>query len=470
MERIAPDAPLPEASAPRRDVSDASAPPSEETGGPASAAIPPDDTATAQPPALAREPHLLELVASELAASGVAGEARLVKLLYLVATSRLLARPCSVVVKGPSAGGKSFLVEQVLSLFPPTAYYALSAMSERALAYDTEPLVHRMLVLYEAAGISGDIASYLMRSLLSEGRINYLTVVKSKNGLEHKRITREGPTGLITTTTAVSLHPENETRLLSLTVTDSPAQTHAIMLAHALGQGPQRDRGAWHDLQTWLAGSPAEITIPYAAALAEAIPPVAVRLRRDFPTLIALIRAHALLHQHRRQHDPDGRVIANFEDYATVRGLVSDLLADATERAVAAIVRETVEVVRELTEEHDPLGEGVPVTRVAARLEVDKSTALRRVRVAIARGFVRNLEDRRGRPARLVLGEPLPADSVLLPTTPDLERLHGCGPIYGDDLPVEGDYPRSAWDPDAGDEEPADEPPTFGVRPAGPSA
>jgi hypothetical protein len=110
----------------------------------------------------------LELVAAELAASGVAGEARLAKLLYLVVTSRLEDRPCSVVVKGPSASGKSFLVEQVLSLFPPDAFYALSAMSERALAYDTTPLAHRMLVLYEAAGASGDLAAYLMRSLLSE--------------------------------------------------------------------------------------------------------------------------------------------------------------------------------------------------------------------------------------------------------------------------------------------------------------
>ena len=34
-------------------------------------------------------------------------------------------------------------------------------------------------------------------------------------------IEREGPTGLIVTTTALRLHPENETRMLSLTVTDT---------------------------------------------------------------------------------------------------------------------------------------------------------------------------------------------------------------------------------------------------------
>jgi hypothetical protein len=414
--------------------------------------IPPDETATAQPPALAHEHHLLERAAEELAASGVAGEARLVQLIYLVVTSRLLPRPCSIAVKGPSAGGKSFVVEQVLRLFPPSAYYALSAMSERALAYDTEPVAHRMLVLYEAAGISGEIASYLMRSLLSEGRINYVTVVRTKSGFEHKHISREGPTGLITTTTAVSLHPENETRLLSLTVTDSPAQTRAVMLAQVQGRGPARDRSAWHQLQSWLADRPLDVVVPYAAPLAEAIPPVTVRLRRDFPTLVTLIGAHALLHQLRRERDMDGAVLANFEDYATVRRLVSDLFADAAERAVPATVRETVGAVRELTDTGDPLGEGAPVVKVATRLGVDKSTALRRSRVAIARGYLRNLEVRRGQPARLVLGEPLPEDSVLLPRTADLERLHGCGSDDGDDPRVEKDYPRSAWDHNAGDD------------------
>jgi hypothetical protein len=72
-------------------------------------------------------------------------------------------------------------------------------------------LQHRFLVLYEAAGLKSDFASYLIRSLLSEGRVRYSTVEKTPNGLEPRLIEREGPTGLIVTTTAVALHPENET-------------------------------------------------------------------------------------------------------------------------------------------------------------------------------------------------------------------------------------------------------------------
>ena len=42
---------------------------------------------------LAHEHDILELFATELVRSGVAGESRVVKLLYLAVTSRFLARP-----------------------------------------------------------------------------------------------------------------------------------------------------------------------------------------------------------------------------------------------------------------------------------------------------------------------------------------------------------------------------------------
>src|SRR2546430_2242009 len=82
---------------------------------------------------------------------------------------------------------------------------------ERALADPEEPLQHRVLVIYEAAGLGSDFASYLVRSLLSEGRVRYETVEKTRDGLKPRLIERDGPTGLLVTTTSVSLHPENET-------------------------------------------------------------------------------------------------------------------------------------------------------------------------------------------------------------------------------------------------------------------
>jgi len=82
------------------------------------------------------------------------------------------------------------LLKSVLQLFPAHTYHALSAMSEKALVYSQEPLAHRMLVVYEAAGLQGDLATYLIRSLLSEGQVRYETVEKTSRGLVARLIER----------------------------------------------------------------------------------------------------------------------------------------------------------------------------------------------------------------------------------------------------------------------------------------
>jgi biotin operon repressor len=369
---------------------------------------------------LAKDPDILGRFAADLARSGVAGESRIAKLLYLAVTSRLLERPVSVALKGPSSGGKSYMVERVLSFFPKSAYYALTAMSERTLAYSEEPIKHRFLVIYEAAGMSGEFATYLMRSLLSEGCVRYETVEKTSEGMKPRLIVREGPTGLIVTTTAVKLHPENETRLLSLTVTDTQDQTRAVMaaLAEEAGEaGPNFE--PWHALQVWLESAEHRVWIPYAKQLAELIPPVAVRLRRDFGALLNLIRAHALLHQASRHRDATGRIVATIEeDYAAVRELVVDLVGEGVETTVPATVRETVEAVKRLRE--DSNGEPVSVAELARKLELDRSTVSRRVRSAKDRGYLRDLEDNPRKPSRLILGDDLPDDLQILPSPEDV--------------------------------------------------
>lgn len=372
---------------------------------------------------LANCDDILDRVSSTMCRLGVVGEKRAVKLIYLAVTSRLLPRPTSVVVKGPSSGGKSYIVERTLQLFPASSYYELSAMSERALAYSEEPLSHRVLVLYEAAGLSGDFASYLVRSLLSEGRLRYETVEKTSQGLRPRLIEREGPTGLIVTTTQLRLHPENETRLFAITVDDSRDQTKAVLsaLADETGQadGPSFLE-PWHALQDWLASTGDSVTIPYAKKLAELLPPVAVRLRRDFGSILNLIRAHARLHRATRNVDQSGRIIATFADYTAVRDLVGDLVSEGLQLTVSKTVRETVEAVSELC---DQTSQPVSVSQLARQLKLDPATASRRVRVAINRGYLQNLEEKRGKPFKLIIGDPMPIDTKLLP---DPEALGYC--------------------------------------------
>ncbi len=376
---------------------------------------------------LASSEDILERFYETLRSSGVAGERRTAMLLYLALTSRRLDRPVSVAVKGPSSGGKSYLVERVVEYFPETAVHALTAMSEKTLAYSEEPIKHRFLILYEAAGMSGDFQTYLIRSLLSEGKLRYETIEKTSEGLKPRLIEREGPTGLIVTTTMDKLHPENETRMISLTVTDTQEQTRDVLAALAEEELSPPDLVIWVALQEWIGLGAQRVTIPFAKVLADKIPPVAVRLRRDFTAVLNLIRTHALLHQASRERDDRGRIIATVEDdYRVIRDLVADLVAEGVDATVAQTVRETVEVVRKLVEDAD--GDSVSRAPIAQELVLDGSATSRRLQTAIRRGFVKNLEDRKGKPGRYVVGDPMPADVVVLPTPEEV--VQSCKPVY----------------------------------------
>lgn len=365
---------------------------------------------------LAREASILDRFIA--AFNGVIGEDRNAQLLYLILTTRFLERLVSAKITGPSAAGKSFLTDSVLRFFPSSAYYALSGMSERCLAYSEEPLAHRVLVLYEAAGLGGDFASYLVRSLLSEGKIRYETVEKTKDGLTPRLIEREGPTGLLVTTTAIKLHPENETRLFSIPITDSTAQTKSILSVLAEFDETQPDLSEWHALQDWLETAEHRVSIPFARTLAEAVPPVAVRLRRDFSAVLSLIKAHAILHQMSRERDAEGRIVATIEDYAIVRCLVEEILSEGLEATIPITVRETVAAVSDCVGAVSGLT--TTLAAVAQRLSLDKSATSRRIKQALARGFLKNEETKKGRPARLTLGDPMPKDLEILPSP---ERL-----------------------------------------------
>jgi hypothetical protein len=76
-------------------------------------------------------------------------------------------------VNGPSSGGKSYLVKLVTSFFPDSDFCRFTAMSEKTLLYTDEPLSHRHTILSEAASLSGDFQEYVIRTLLSEGSLEY---------------------------------------------------------------------------------------------------------------------------------------------------------------------------------------------------------------------------------------------------------------------------------------------------------
>jgi hypothetical protein len=372
------------------------------------------------PPSWASDQDILTRLVHDMGVwCGFTGEHRNAKLTYLAITSRILDDPVSIAVKGLSSSGKSYTITAVLRFFPEDAVIVMTAMSERALIYMKDDFAHRTLVLFEAVALreerektESNLTAYIVRSLLSEGEIRYPVATRGPEGkMVTDWIIKKGPTNFIVTTTATSLHGENETRMLSLPTDDSAAQTTSIMRAIAAGQRAEAaDFSEWHAYARWIAAGNHKVVIPYARWLADNIPPVAVRLRRDFRALLRLIEAHAILHQLSRATDGQGRIVATEADYLAVRELAADLISDAVGSAVSPTVRETAETVAKLDD-----GDGVKVHGLAEHLGLERSTVQYRVTAARDKGYLVNVEDKRGRAARWRTGSPLPDDIVILP-------------------------------------------------------
>ena len=372
---------------------------------------------------LAHAPDILAELEQILPRLGLVGEADNAKLLYLAVTSRLLERPVHVVVEGPSSAGKSHLVKTVLRLLPDGEAVDATALSSHALFYMGDDLRHKTFFVQEAAGLTDDLFTYGLRSLLSENRLRYPTVLKGPDGLQAVTIQKDGPTQFITTTTKLTLDFELETRLLRLTADASPEQTRRIIEAQAAAAAnpPEPpDLTPWHALQEWLAANPAHVVIPFAPEVAKRTKAVAVRLRRDMPALWALVQAHALLHQANRTRDAQGRIIATLQDYEAVARLVGPLLQRGAKTAVPPALREVIEQVARLEPSN---GSGVTVQTLAREMKRDERWLRRLLAEAASEGYLIDLEERPGpgRPHRYRRSrEPLPTDEPILPTADEV--------------------------------------------------
>ena len=374
-------------------------------------------TAAGQTPALAFEHDILARFRGDLRRAGVAGEEKLASLTYLALTSRVLPwgkpaeRPVSAITKGTTSTGKSHTTRTVLRFFPPEAYVDLGSMSKRFLFYDEEPYSHRFVVVPEWASIADDDELVaLLRTLLSEGCIVHGTV-EGEGKRSARRIEKEGPTGLLVTTTEGFTDPELETRCLSLLTDDTPEQTRRVFAVFAEQEedaSSSLDFDAWHELQAWIAArGETRVFVPFVRTLGELMPTGATRLRRDFVSLICLVRAHAILYQAQRERDHHGRIVATVEgDYEPVRDLVAALIAEGVEASVPERTRATVEAVRNLIDNGEPHPSPKAITDV---LEIGRSATYDRIRDALRRGFLVNLAHRSERGMKLELGAELPA-------------------------------------------------------------
>jgi hypothetical protein len=308
---------------------------------------------------LANDPNLVEKLLDIMRRLGVAGDKHGVLATCLVATSRLLSKPARMLRKGASASGKSHVIEVCLQILNSYDYVRLTAGSAKALIYSERDFRHTLIFIPEAAALvpgknGSDEFAMMLREMISSGRLEYATVHPDAKGKPTGVvISKDGPVALLLTTARENVEEELETRMLVTITDESDSQTEAILrsiAASAAGNGPPKVSEAeiadWKALQDWLRLGPRDVVVPYSDILRSLVSRRAIRIRRDFQSLLSMVMASALLHRAQRQADTDGRIVATLQDYGYALKAVEGGLEEMVHGDTATIeaVRKAVEL------------------------------------------------------------------------------------------------------------------------------
>jgi DNA primase len=329
---------------------------------------------------------LLDVIAIDMEAVGYVGETTNKQLGYLVAVSRKLSAPLSMIITSQSGSGKSALADVLELMIPPEEMILFSRLSAQALYYmERDALQHKFVVIEERAGSME--ADYSIRSLQSKKKLILAVPIKDPASGRIKTQVFEilGPAAFLETTTETRIHPENATRCFEVWCDESEEQTRRIHDAQRRsktieGRAAAREREViihrHQNAQRLLASL--DVVIPFADAIE--FPHHWLRTRRDHLRFLNLIEVIALLHQHQRERKTDdGReyIEATIADYGHAYALAAEVLG-ATLADLKRPAAELLHVVRAIagrktdgavTRREVREGSGLPDHRVIALLQ-----------------------------------------------------------------------------------------------------
>ena len=276
-------------------------------------------------------------------------------------------------------------------------------------------LRHRHLVLHGVD--AGERGRTLLAALASQPEVHLLH--RTPQGLVE--ITREGPTGIVTTDKAFGDHLLDRGLAWPLDLSGAPTRALESRLP---SRGELVDARVWQCAQAML--EVLEVVVPFEEALTEtigfdAIPKDENDRTDDQARLLALVRASALLHQRQREQD-DGKLVATLDDYQLVYALADELFTlEAQDLApqVIAVGEAVGDLLKEQQHKTNAKDEDTAeacVMRVALERRLEWSTRVVNKWVARAEeAGVVEVEHARGRrPARLRRGSH-PLVTSLLP-------------------------------------------------------
>ena len=311
-----------------------------------------DRTLTAEEEAVGLElltdPDLFERIVRDTETLGYVGEDENKILMYLAASSRLMADPVSVIVISQSAAGKSFLIDTVKKLMPEDEVISMTSLSDQALNYmPDEALLHKFLVMGEA--VHSDSVDHQMREMLSGKELSRLVTTKDeKTGkMTSKLIRKKVVVSAVMSSTSTEINPENASRCFVVNTDESRDQTMAI-------HKRQRQKYSLEGYRRKEEEVPAIVGVHQAAQMllknrvivnpfADQLdfPATLMRSRRDHERFVDLIACVCFLRQYQKEErEEEGKVFieCDLKDYKVaykiMKGVLSSTMTTVPKSAV----------------------------------------------------------------------------------------------------------------------------------------
>jgi hypothetical protein len=288
---------------------------------------------------LANDPLLLRKKIDAVNMLGISAERRSIGIYSLVIDSRLIApvdggtESLGVKNSGNSGGGKSGPLSALLKLYPKNAYHSLTSATAKSFYAMGDTLKHKALILseglsLEARGNRDTEFAYCMRSLLSEGVLNYQRSEKIGGERTYVPVHVEGPISLVTTTVRGALESQLEDRILTIHPDESQEQTVRVLRQKADNAARRTEKLDEHTQRAWqhLHDSQAarDVEIPFAPAIVDFLETTGafpLSARRAFVRVMSSIKTVTIVYQAQRK-ERDGLLVAEMADYAMAHQLI----------------------------------------------------------------------------------------------------------------------------------------------------
>ncbi len=276
-----------------------------------------------------RRPDLVEQIDKLIEKAGVVGEENTRKLLFIIASTYKMGYPLHALVQGSSGSGKSHLINVIGQCLPPEDVLSMTRVTSKSFYhYGKDELVDKLILIQDYDGLDEE-AQYAFRELQSAGSVSSSTTYKDRYGnlVSAVKTVRSHFASLLATTKA-DIYYDNMSRSVILGVDESEEQTCRIIdyqnkkLAGIIDSRDEQQAKSF--LQNCMRCiKPYEVVNQYADKVK--LPMEAKMLRRLNSHYQAFVKQVTILHQHQRQKDEQGRLIAEPQDLQ----MACDILFDA---------------------------------------------------------------------------------------------------------------------------------------------